>query len=1356
MTDPVHQRDMGLLHQSFVNGVNSQVSESLEALAQKREKHAWSWGKSLLVGLATIATGGVIGAIVIGVHASRAIRLENKYNELAKGALKLHKALVELRAAERQQADYEKVFMMGKERVKLSYSHERGAVMKFGGVPGQARQMFEKESIAIDPSRVMLNFETEVLRHPDAYGKAVVDQILSTYDAVINNPQGRNQEANQRNLQQLEEKAMQLKDEAAANLFGPRDPLDEEDALENAPVEAPHEHDGEANLEQAGRHLGQNAELTGMRVTLLREAKDRLRLLAKELLTTRLEMAPAECDFLEAGMSLEIMRKVLAGQMTTAEDVRAFVNRNASNRLFTTVESRAIYDQFEQAQAKEAAVVPPPAPQPAAQNEAPAQQPEAAENPQPAQPQEAAQDPNVIEPAVPNPAEAPQPLAGVQNPAEVKTDDVKFEANYRSVKENPALPPAEVQPVHDFVAELISSDYAAQHDRSFGADGHVNGTRLLGVMQQNAGVVGDLMENRAQLLAHQPVPDLLEHVDPKIKEKLNDLLDKLNARYQAEVADYDKNNGANLARQRLQEHEQKTIKLEPARIELFQKTLAQRDAKYGMGGASRAEFLKRELDTVQKRDAEMRENLGTDTIEDISDHDFAEVHNTEFARRNADLKALTDKDESLSQPESRQKIALSLDFFGHYEKEIDEAIGASMATVQGQLQDMINNAFGEVAENRSYSSREMTNLSLAQIIGNPGANGDMKLVREVLQHYFAEMPEMDKRSMVAAMTRYSKASANQGARLGALLKGAGPVMQKMLQGMDENLFQNPDFRAALADMRANLAPISQRAVQAYLFDLVKASKTTAQPINEIVVEKALGAASISQALKCTFKMADGTEKHCVVKMVRPEAEMRARREKAVFERAAQTVGAGMDRTFASRYESILAELDLRAEAENVKTGNTVYDYHRQSYKAENLKNKFETYGTFANVHSMQLAQGIEPTKSLLVLEEVPGMTLEKFNQTTSEESTRVKDEALRQAGENGNNADQIVADAALKLGRLYDEAREKYESVQNLTYMWVNEGLFAEGFYHGDVHKGNVMVQANWQKPAGDGVDPAYDGITLIDFGNATRLNAEEKKNVLQVVAGCAAGEAKIFTKGFEALLSPESREKFKSRANHDEIKAKVKAIMSKGTISDTAVRLAAILEVMQRDYQIEVPGAIHNFLESQRRLQTAMEESANLMKQIEADRKALLATRPMFAMQVNDPDDPLDLDFLAGADEGQIIGNGNGEPLDLDEEDELNAPEEEPLPNGVFMNAEAELSDKADAIELKTEQMREYRFRPMVKCIADVVMQNLFATMKAVGISSGSRCFTRIAGEMEALNQAQQPAIDAEGHVGGPAMVAV
>ena len=1272
MADPIHQSDMGLIHQSFVNGATHKVGESIEALAKSRQKNTWSWGKKLLVGLATVATGGVIGGILIGVHARRAARLERKYNELTQAALNFHKALAGLRAAERQLKPYETSFRMGKEKVTLTYSHEAGAQMRFHGIDGQKKSVFENDVVPFDASRTMQKFEMDVMRHPEAYGKRVVDEVLSTYDQVINNVEGRNQAANQRDLQALEAKAKELKHGAEAAAF---------ESSEGA--------QDDVNVAQADRLLGQNSELTGMSVTLLREAKDRLRALACELLTTRFEMAPAECDFLEAGMSLHIMREVLAGNMKSAEDVRGYVNRNATGRLFTTVESRTIYDQFEKAQARE--------------NGAPQVQ----------VPIEDEYHPIEIN------VDDDESAAGVQNNVEVKTSDVKFAADYRSVKKNDALPPAELQPVHDFVAEVISSDYAALHDRSFGADGHVNGTRLRDIVGRNTGVMGELMENRAQQLRGEPAPDLLAQVDPKLKEAIVQLLDDLNDRFFEESENY---NGLSKAREKLPIIDT----LEPNHQQRYRIILANHKAKYGMGAASRTEFLNRELAAVDKRNADMRDNLGTDTIEDISDHDFADVLKTEYGQSNEDLKELSKDDPTLSRPESREKVALSLDFFGQKEKAINEGIAASMASVQQDIDAMIDDAFGNVEENRSFTAAEMADKTLAQIIGNPGANGDMKLVREVLKHYFAEMPDMDKRSMLAAMTRYSKADASKGARFGALLKGAGPVMQKMLQGMNESLFQNEDFRAALSDMRSNLAPIAERAVQAYLFDLVKASKTTEHPVSEITVEQALGAASISQALKCAFKMADGTVKHCVVKMVRPEAEMRAKRELAVFQQAAETVGGGMDRTFLSRYEGILAELDLRVEAENVKTGVKVYDYHRASYDNKHLGELQETYGTFANVHSMKLAENVAPTKSLLVLEEVPGMTLEKFNQATGEESSRVKAEAVREAETSGSRekAGEIVADAAMKLGRLYDEARKKYEAVQNLTYMWVNEGLFAEGFYHGDVHKGNVMVQAGWKEENADGANPGYDGITLIDFGNATRLNPKEKKSVLQVVAGCAAGEPSLFVKGFEAMLSTESLAKFKNPANHADIKAKVQAILAKGTLADTAVRLAAILEVLQRDYQMEVPGAIHNFLESQRRLEAAMEESANLMKQIAADRKALLEAHP----ELVENEEPADLEEMP----------------DIAENDE----NEE--------NVEEALALKKEAIDLKSKEIGSYRFRPMVQCIADVVMQNLMATMKSVGIAKGSRCFARITSEMEAINQAQQPAIDAQGHVGAPQLITV
>ncbi|MBR5883519.1 MAG: hypothetical protein IKY97_08665, partial [Mailhella sp.] len=93
-----------------------------------------------------------------------------------------------------------------------------------------------------------------------------------------------------------------------------------------------------------------------------------------------------------------------------------------------------------------------------------------------------------------------------------------------------------------------------------------------------------------------------------------------------------------------------------------------------------------------------------------------------------------------------------------------------------------------------------------------------------------------------------------------------------------------------------------------------------------------------------------------------------------------------------------------------------------------------------------------------------------------------------------------------------------------------------------------------------------------------------------------------LFAKGFRALLSADSRAKFDAAG--DDLKEQLAAIFEKGTLQDTAARMSAALKLMQREYQIEVPGPIHNFLESQRRLQVAMDETLSTLNAIEQKRR--------------------------------------------------------------------------------------------------------------------------------------------------------
>jgi predicted unusual protein kinase regulating ubiquinone biosynthesis (AarF/ABC1/UbiB family) len=226
--------------------------------------------------------------------------------------------------------------------------------------------------------------------------------------------------------------------------------------------------------------------------------------------------------------------------------------------------------------------------------------------------------------------------------------------------------------------------------------------------------------------------------------------------------------------------------------------------------------------------------------------------------------------------------------------------------------------------------------------------------------------------------------------------------------------------------------------------------------------------------------------------------------------------------------------------------------------------------------------GVEPSINVMVLEQVQGNTLENY---------------LRDVGQLSRETADIDT-----LDKLYDDVKSKYEALVNLAYMWTNEGLFAEGFYHGDIHKGNIMTSYSWDMTEEMKAKDPGRGITLIDFGNASKLNKEERANVIQVVAGTATNDAGLFSKGFRALLSADSRAKFDAAGQ--DLKEQLAAIFEKGTLQDTAARMSAALKLMQREYQIEVPGPIHNFLESQRRLQVAMDETLSTLDAIEVKRE--------------------------------------------------------------------------------------------------------------------------------------------------------
>ena len=172
--------------------------------------------------------------------------------------------------------------------------------------------------------------------------------------------------------------------------------------------------------------------------------------------------------------------------------------------------------------------------------------------------------------------------------------------------------------------------------------------------------------------------------------------------------------------------------------------------------------------------------------------------------------------------------------------------------------------------------------------------------------------------------------------------------------------------------------------------------------------------------------------------------------------------------------------------------------------------------------------------------------------------------------------------------------------------MWVTEGIY--GFYHGDLHAGNIMV--------------SDEKMTLIDFGNATSLSREQQANIMLMMAAASVSSAKMFLEGFEPLLSPAGKAALKEKGQ--QVKEEVKRILSMGTVNDTGERIAVVLKTLQ-NLDIELPAPIFNFSQCQIRLQNAIEKlgrRSNALKEVIIPRDEKLAKKISLALEEEERDE--------------------------------------------------------------------------------------------------------------------------------------
>ena len=604
--------------------------------------------------------------------------------------------------------------------------------------------------------------------------------------------------------------------------------------------------------------------------------------------------------------------------------------------------------------------------------------------------------------------------------------------------------------------------------------------------------------------------------------------------------------------------------------------------------------------------------------------------------------------------------------------KFDDILDEMTTKACAKIQDFVNGIFdirGEAGVNvvkNPYAEMQPDDIkadldgkSLNQILDAAAQNsvpGQVGFFRQVVSTYFTSLEQSDKRSCLAAALRYAKTydfagiqpgEALDGAKqaainkfAGAILKGAGPLLHKMMQGLPKDVMG--PYADALEDMKQHLAPMPRKIVQAYLNQMIAESDGK---IKSITLERSLGAASVGEAFLCKVQVVERKQRTheadldemlqnggiqfvpdfdeegkpiyvetvetetVVVKIMRHDAERRVEKEREIFDAAAEKIP-GMAQTWKGQYEQYKKEFDFTTEARNAETGLALYGIQ------DNDDHPLQAVAP--DVTSMKISNIAPSKKNIMVAEVMDGDTLDTFFKESVGEIRTVASAVFEQDPATGrikweDKVDprtgktvkkpvprkDIPAFAPGTLLSWLSTNREKLSMVsdklQQATKAWFYNALVGDGKFHGDPHAGNLMVTSHQ--------------VGFIDFGNLYRLEknradgVNEQHELLRVILGAAFRDRKFILAGFGKLMSAEG----KARLGNPAVRAKAEAILdsllapTRGNFSFNIVyRLQACIVELQK-LGLELPPQINCFIQSLVRLSNTVTEINTIVNQADA-----------------------------------------------------------------------------------------------------------------------------------------------------------
>ena len=487
----------------------------------------------------------------------------------------------------------------------------------------------------------------------------------------------------------------------------------------------------------------------------------------------------------------------------------------------------------------------------------------------------------------------------------------------------------------------------------------------------------------------------------------------------------------------------------------------------------------------------------------------------------------------------------------------------------------------------------------------------------LISGYYKNASREDQRRMLSYIIRdMKKKGSNQTDKekgceyFASTMKGAGPLMQKMMQGIPERMVIS-ELAGALGVVKSSLAPIDRKYVNKVFDEMIKDSDGE---ITEILDRQSLGAASVAETFKVKITGPNMKPHYVVVKIRRPDAQANMKKDLGFVRRMAMFADMSdsqmksyekkygqklvdhdvkvTESGFLAQFSEIEKEFDFTDEAKNIQLG---YDNYISKY------NKKEDGSDNYRVKSVSLSEGFTPHKHYLVMDLADGTTVDKIiTQAKNDYKKALK--AFRNT--DASSKDKLILNSE-NIGEFWDMRKKLVQSSTSsviteklcakLAYVWLEQALFGSkaiglsddpNFHHGDMHAGNIMVNGK--------------NTTILDYGNAVILKDSKVNQILSMLSAAVISSSKHFVEAFNnmLILSAKDEAKAKEKVGYapltDEQKkafiAKLDELFKLGTGEDTGKKILIALNVAQ-SLGVKLPKEIQNFSQCQQRLENTIQE---------------------------------------------------------------------------------------------------------------------------------------------------------------------